>query len=208
MFDLKDNKIKDKAEKLTSALYLVTSLISDQEPIKWQLREKSLKFLSDINYLTSQTTSLSKTVILPNSLTDNINELISLLDIGISSNLFSTMNFSILKREYQTVKQGVEERVKIELMALPQATHQQPLPLTPSPKERGNPSLRGGQGGVRQDSILNFIRSRGASSIKEIAVSVPGFSSKTIQRELVSLVNKGVLKREGDRRWSKYSVNL
>mgnify|MGYP001620150877 FL=1 len=38
MFDLKDSKIKDKTEKLTSALYLVTGLISDQEPIKWQLR--------------------------------------------------------------------------------------------------------------------------------------------------------------------------
>lgn len=205
MFDLKDNKIKDKAEKLTSALYLVTSFIPDQEPIKWQLREKSLKFLSDINRLSRQADSPSKTVVMPDTLTDNLTEIISLLDIGLSSNLFSVMNFTILRREYQAVKQSIEERAKNELsevIALPtketvRISHNLPKVHAPQIAPKDN---------ARQDSILNFIRLKGASSIKDIAVSVPGFSSKTIQRELVNLVNRGVLKKEGDRRWSRYAL--
>ncbi len=212
MFDLKDNKIKDKAEKLTSALYLVTSLIPDQEPIKWQLRERSLKFLSDINRLSKQAETPSKTVVMPDTLTDNLTEIISLLDIGISSNLFSVMNFTILRREYQAVKQSIEERAKNELSTLPpvielrakpsgvsgpHVSHSLPKTNAPQVAPKDN---------ARQDSILSFIRLKGASSIKDIAISVPGFSSKTIQRELVNLVNKGVLKREGDRRWSRYAL--
>ncbi|MEK7586923.1 MAG: DeoR family transcriptional regulator [Patescibacteria group bacterium] len=207
MFDLKDSKIKDKTEKLTSALYLVTGLISDQEPIKWQLREKSLRLLSDISRMVKQAEGFSKTVVLPDTLTDNLSEMITLFDLALASNLFSNMNFSILKREYQAVKQIVETGAKSELEVVVQPhPANQPHPLAPSPKERGNPPLRGGQGGARQDSILNFIRSHGASSIKEISASVPNVSSKTIQRELVELVNNGALKKEGDRRWSRYAV--
>src|ERR1700722_9815437 len=35
-----------KTEKITSALYLVSSLIKDTEPIKWELREKGISLLS------------------------------------------------------------------------------------------------------------------------------------------------------------------
>jgi hypothetical protein len=47
---IKDNQIKDKkdtfvslkAEKLASALYLVSDFLSDAEPLKWQLRVRGL----------------------------------------------------------------------------------------------------------------------------------------------------------------------
>ena len=49
----KDKEIKDekaiisaKVQKLTSALYLVTSFLSDSDPLKWKLRDKSLEVLS------------------------------------------------------------------------------------------------------------------------------------------------------------------
>ena len=54
MDNLKDNQIKDdrylslKVQKLTQAIYLVTSLITDNEPIKWRLREEALDILSDM----------------------------------------------------------------------------------------------------------------------------------------------------------------
>ncbi len=58
----------------------------------------------------------------------------------------------------------------------------------------------------RQKTILDTIRSRGESSIKDLVSVIKGCSEKTIQRELISLVQTGILSKTGERRWSRYSV--
>jgi predicted HTH transcriptional regulator len=58
----------------------------------------------------------------------------------------------------------------------------------------------------RQESIISLLKKRHQLGIKEFAVNIKGCSEKTIQRELTELVAKGVLKREGERRWSVYSL--
>lgn len=60
--------------------------------------------------------------------------------------------------------------------------------------------------GSRRKRILEIVRSRGAVTINEFIESIKGISSKTIQRELTSLVLSGTLKKTGERRWSKYSL--
>lgn len=58
----------------------------------------------------------------------------------------------------------------------------------------------------REKVILDSIKEKGEVSVKDISHLIPGVSEKTIQRELVSMVSRGVLKKEGERRWSKYSI--
>ncbi len=63
-------------------------------------------------------------------------------------------------------------------------------------------------GGIsdRQQVIINELRSKGQLTVKDLAEKIKDCSEKTIQRELLSLVGSGVLKKEGERRWSRYSV--
>ncbi|MDO8492632.1 MAG: DeoR family transcriptional regulator [bacterium] len=56
----------------------------------------------------------------------------------------------------------------------------------------------------RELLIIKEIKQKGSVTVKDIAVLIKGVSEKTIQRELVSLLAGGVLKREGERRWSRY----
>jgi hypothetical protein len=56
----------------------------------------------------------------------------------------------------------------------------------------------------RSGKILNFVLQNKAVSIKEICLTLPELSEKTIQRELVSLIGRGLIKKEGERRWSIY----
>lgn len=56
----------------------------------------------------------------------------------------------------------------------------------------------------RRESILKILRAKGDITIKDIAYLVKGISEKTIQRELISLINEGIVRREGKRRWSRY----
>lgn len=60
----------------------------------------------------------------------------------------------------------------------------------------------------RQIIIIDFIKSSKSASIKDISDLIKDCSEKTIQRELLSMVKKGVLKKTGERRWSRYSLNL
>lgn len=56
----------------------------------------------------------------------------------------------------------------------------------------------------RREKILSIIRDKEVVSIKDIAFKISDCSEKTIQRELLSLVEEGVLVKEGERRWSTY----
>ncbi len=58
----------------------------------------------------------------------------------------------------------------------------------------------------RKESIISILRKKGDLSIKDISDTINDCSEKTIQRELLALVSSGVLKKEGERRWSRYSL--
>lgn len=58
----------------------------------------------------------------------------------------------------------------------------------------------------RQSLILSTISARGESSIKDLTDVIKGCSEKTIQRELIALVDSGSLLKTGERRWSRYSI--
>ncbi|OHA60261.1 MAG: hypothetical protein A2589_03810 [Candidatus Vogelbacteria bacterium RIFOXYD1_FULL_46_19] len=58
----------------------------------------------------------------------------------------------------------------------------------------------------RRGVILKYLEGRPWTSIKDIARAVPDCSVKTVQRELVELVDTGVLKKTGERRWSRYQL--
>ena len=72
-------------------------------------------------------------------------------------------------------------------------------------KEQGN-----GNGSKRKDmrkmTILNFIKGHNNTSIKDIVPNIVGCSEKTVQRELLELINEGKILKTGERRWSRYSI--
>lgn len=58
----------------------------------------------------------------------------------------------------------------------------------------------------RQTIILKILSKKGGLNVKDFEEAIKGVSTKTIQRELLSMVASGVLKKEGERRWSTYSL--
>lgn len=58
----------------------------------------------------------------------------------------------------------------------------------------------------RKDKIIEIVREKGEVNVNDVVTSFPDVSSKTIQRELTSMVEENVLKREGEKRWSRYSL--
>jgi len=58
----------------------------------------------------------------------------------------------------------------------------------------------------RVDAILAVLKEKGSSDIKGISNIIRHVSEKTIQRELASLIDKGIVTRQGNRLWSEYSL--
>jgi hypothetical protein len=76
-----------------------------------------------------------------------------------------------------------------------------------SPQERVSRSSRiDERHGRRKDLILELLKKKTRLTIKDISEVITNCSEKTIQRELLDLVRQNVLKKEGERRWSAYSL--
>jgi len=62
------------------------------------------------------------------------------------------------------------------------------------------------QSNSRTEEILKIIKDNQKVTIKDITTRISGCSEKTIQRELLRMVSLKMIKKEGERRWSTYSI--
>lgn len=58
----------------------------------------------------------------------------------------------------------------------------------------------------RRAIILGLLQKKDKVTVKDVSNVIKDVSDKTLQRELLALVAQGVLKKEGERRWSTYSL--
>jgi len=56
----------------------------------------------------------------------------------------------------------------------------------------------------RQQRIVDEIKRHGDVSVKDIAKVIRDCSEKTLQRDLIDLINQGKITKKGERRWSRY----
>lgn len=95
-----------KAEKLTTALYLVSDIMSEKEPMKWRLREAGVDLLSDVAI--AATVPGSERMSILRNVMKRVDRVVSFLDITLAAHMLSEMNITVLKREYLAFKDAVE----------------------------------------------------------------------------------------------------
>lgn len=228
--------IHKKLERLVSATYKVTEFMDNNEPIRERLRTMGtdvLVYLSRtyaegdkekrnatrfvLNELSSMV-SLCEVAILT-TLVSEMNlriikeELISLINI-IEGRWESSAYNQNLANLIEIPEQGLEytndyRNQNNELISYKRQQKDNVLKNdfnNVNTRQAISESNESGKVSNRQQKIVDFLRTNGESGIKEIAKVIKEFSEKTIQRDLGALVNSGVLKKEGERRWSKYSI--
>jgi hypothetical protein len=226
-----------KTEKVIAALYLITNLVLDSEPIKWQIRKVSIGLMSDILNLKRLSSSQHKQAI--TGIVVAMSEVISLLKVASISDQISLMNCAVVQKELTLLIGHLEslhpDAIGSRALALPQNYFDVPEPelilaRTPmgtmfsgnlsrtfSPKGQYRTSVavkdnqtqqapRDNLKDSRHEKILQLLKAGKPLGIKDFAKEIKGCSEKTLQRELLSMVGKGVLKKTGERRWSLYSL--
>ena len=105
------NLIAKKSERLVTALYLVTDLISDTEPIKQGLRKSAVGLLSSMNAL-AQLEVKDRVTEFKTSL-KSVTEILSLLHVSITTGLVSDMNGNILMDGFRALQLVLEKKQPI-----------------------------------------------------------------------------------------------
>lgn len=217
-----------KTEKLASAIYLITNLFGDNEPMKWQLRGKVSETLSFIlGYKNTPNSVFSEFI---KELEFEIFEILSLLEVSLNGGLISTMNFNIIKQEFINLldiassQKNAKELSGISLSKnfFDSGLGDVKLPInnddvsgistenkitTSSLKDTNSDKISHDfKKSSRQNVILSLIKRKKEVTIKDISLVIKNCSEKTIQRELITFISAGIIKRIGERRWSKYSL--
>lgn len=203
-----------KAEKLASAIYMVTGFISEKDPLRKRLRSCALDIVSCVTTPKGRETVGDQTEFKARCL-----EIGTILKTAENANLISPMNSSILCQEYADLGVFVEEN---HHYVFPGTDHLTLSVTAPTERAVESPKISIGQKNIkdkkvipkktpnykrhqnRRDIILGLFNQKDKISIKDAASAIEGCSEKTIQRELTTMVAEGVLLKEGERRWSVY----
>lgn len=231
-----------KTEKLASAVYMITNLFPESEPMRNILRLKISELLSHMLLFKTVGEGGKKDFV--TNIKTRVLEVSSFLEVSYRGGLISQMNFSILNTEFhnlisilestqstqniviQNSVKNIFEETSLGTSSAVSGTQnptnflerktqfqniQTPVSVAPTGfiKDRQvsvspNDSFRKTE---RQETIIQMIKKRKEVMIKDITEVIKDCSEKTIQRELNSLIQSGVLKRAGVRRWSRYSMN-
>lgn len=103
--------IAKKSEKLVTALYLVTDLMVDSEPIKHGLRKNAVALLSSMNAL-AQLDVKDRVIELKMSL-KSVTEITSMLHVAVTTGIVSKMNGELLMDGFRSLQLVLEKKQPI-----------------------------------------------------------------------------------------------
>lgn len=219
-----------KVERISLALYMATNHLSDSVSLKASIRNVSDLLIKDIILFNSGHSSF----VASDKLLQDFLEIKTLLSLSVGSGLINQNNVHILLDEINRIGREIENH-KDSFVGESEfkksffvVESKQSLPSTSEPKNtykghKGHseskpqqivaqttrpspPAQTSSQTNSRTEEILKIIKDNGKVTIKDISNQIINCSEKTIQRELIKMVSLNQIKKEGERRWSTYSI--
>ncbi len=223
-----------KTERIVKAIYIITNFFDSRDAIKWSLRDSSVKLLSRTVYLGQCPLDIRDKAI--KDMLFAALESRTLLEMSHLGGSISTMNFNLLTAELDSLLEFVNSKYQSRYETAQSLSlgadfftiknepkvdsPQKPIPTfnhmaisagnvadfqAQLHRKIGLPASLV-QLDDRKKRILGIAKAKKDFSIRDIAEKMTDCSEKTIQRELIEMVANGMLNKEGERRWSRYSV--
>src|SRR3989338_764950 len=205
--DIRRVFIYKKAERLAKALHLIAPAFTEDVSLKSRIDAIAIGLIDAALLLPGAARA---------ALSRELLALSSILSIARTSNLLSAMNAELIVREAHMLLTEVAayEEPRLSLDGAPTLSGIAKKAF--SQEEKNKTNRKGHIKEIehvsdihikdRRDAILSVIKSKRTASIKDISTLVRSVSEKTIQRELMALIRTGLVRRQGERRWSTYSL--
>lgn len=166
------NSIREDLILTTVALYRVTDLLPETEPLRIKMRKLALDILTG-SFLGRK------------EVRTQIDILLLCFEICLRQNWLNEKNFLVLKKEYINIKESLpENRAKNKLVAKKE-----------KPKKIQNISDYNSKKG-RQKGIIRLAKNnQGKTTLEQLKQEFSDVSTRTLRRDMNSLVDKGLVKR-------------
>ena len=191
---------KDYFIKLTLAVYRVTELFPDGEPLKFSIKEKANQILADSILLSAKNpkglTKEQKGKV-SEQILGNIEILQGYFKIGEAQKWIDERNFFVLEKEYDKMKDKLKKKNDPDTQI--------------REDEESNTSLgfsSDGLGRERCKKILEILRQKGKAQTWEFKRIFPEITKRTLRRDLEYLLEKGSVERVGDKNNTFYRIKV
>ena len=208
--DIRRIFIYKKAERLAKAIQLIAPAFSESASLRDRIGTIAIG-LVDAAIVSSGSVRVA--------LSRELLALSSILSIARTVGLLSLMNTELITREAHSLLQEVAgyEEPRLSLDDVPTLSCIAKSTRLREPIQKPNPAVSKRVKDTvvkdinvhikdRRETILSVIKNKQRASIKDISTLIRGVSEKTIQRELSALIEAGMVLKEGERRWSIYSL--
>jgi len=223
------NTDKKKTEKLVAAIYMLTSFFDAKEPMKWRLRElggqllsfsgesrnivleiisllsvgKNAGLISDMNF---EIIHREFSLLLPTQIT-----LEDMFEKQIQKESYAPQELeqSTQKKAFEKAPEKQSLYIASSIASVPKAPIIKDTAYTATDTEKKDLKEFGAvavKKNSRQSVIISLLKRKKEIMIKDVSPLIDGVSEKTIQRELLAMVSQKILKKEGEKRWSRYSL--
>lgn len=216
--DIRRVYIYKKSERLAKALLLIAPAFKSAHALRERLERISVGLIDASILPPSRAQS---------ALSHELLTLSSVLSIARTAGLLSPMNTELIGKEahlllkeiatYEEPKLSFDDMPSLAALLRSSSAPRPPvrpassgmsvkLPTPESYKGQDPSTISIKDNTGRQSSIVSVLKSKGASSIKDISTVIRDVSEKTIQRELQNLVLEGRVTKAGERRWTTYTL--
>lgn len=213
--------------RLTNTVYRVLDFFPDGDPLKYKAKEKALAIVEHLTLIsaTHGWVSLKKEMASAQVL-DDIEVLKQYLSIGKNQGWLDNINFLIIIKEYDTIKNEIKplrgvigqnlvigpppparlgSGVKANTVEGDKeiVDTKEPLANKNSQEVGGTPgveqsSLRGKEYSQRQKKILQILATREKAQVSDLIKELPNITKRTVRRDLDDLLKRGKIVRAGE----------
>ncbi|OGZ43421.1 MAG: hypothetical protein A3J55_02990 [Candidatus Ryanbacteria bacterium RIFCSPHIGHO2_02_FULL_45_17b] len=217
-----DISLEDRVRRATAALYRVTDTLSDNEPMKWKLRNDAVELVDSIVAVSQKEQIFSENFHYPLLIADRLVSKIGIISAG---GYISKINFQVLEHEYTRISDMLFDKMsdidkgqnilsdiyigqhRKHIKDIKDIKIETDFTVEKDKKDSKKISNEPSSISERQKRITVALVGKGWLHVVEVAnLCGGGASTKTIQRDLGSLVQSGVMQSKGERRWRTYAL--
>jgi hypothetical protein len=203
---------KDYFIKLTVAVYRITDLLPQEEPLRNFIRQKANDLVADF-VIISEGKSLGWKVSEPRSLLDRFNldweVLKAYFELAKTQQWLKSENFDVLRREYGKWQGELSKEVSSAGQGLGEevAKRKNPVGQVTGPRHLSSSKLMlGDLNNNRHKKIVEILKNKGTAQVKDIKEFFPQLSKRTLRRDFEYLLHQGVVARMGDGNMTVYKL--
>lgn len=211
--------ICQRLNRLVIALYRLTDYFDEKEPIKYEIRVIGNRLIKgSVSFISLLQTPNGATI---KDIKDSLNTLYVQFDVLEFARIVSETNAEIVKDEIVSLLNTVENfnmtgNIFVDISLLNRsivrdikdnAVHSGLLSVVKEVHKYADKSpALGVSSDPRKRAIVDYLKLKGSATIRDLTSIVKGCSEKTIQRELGALIGMNIVRKEGDKRWSRYLI--